>query len=623
MAFRQRPPLPSSQTKGLHRPTILLALALFLGFFSILCLVNFLLGVEVRHIYGRLPHTLMTAALAASFLFLIKKDKKDILAFLFSYLLALTPITFLATISAHRHNYIPKDFSVLVSEANCWALSTSILVMLITISSAICSNQRTRKIIQIIASIAWIFLVSLSLSFIGYWVTHHAVLSSEALVAICQTNPSEAFEYLHDHGTFLPLVLLIVILLLFLTAYRVSTLKQSLSIQHPKLGLITLTIILFALIVSFKTQGNLTLRIFEDTKQTIEALKTFKSSLSERQSIMSLVSNIETQGESGLFVVIIGESHSRDRMSSYGFNRDTTPWLKTQRQHDQVIFLENAYSNYPSTLLSLSQALTAKTQYDDLKLNECPSLVEIFKAAGFHTTWISMQGRFSAFDSPTTAIASLSDTQRWLQEEGEIYDQALVRSIQEIPITQGKQILFLHMMGVHSKYPLRYPPSFQHWTLTDEHNARANSYDNAMRYNDAVWKDLIEVLKTRADFQALIMFSDHGEDMKEQHTPEPERFTWSMVRIPTWFYFSDSYATKYPDRLHALKQNANKPWTNDLVFDVVLGLTNVTNHPFYSESNDIMSPSFNRPYETLYTIHGRLPLTKDPAGLRVKRQDQN
>lgn len=596
---------------------------LFLAIFFFICLGNFFLGVAIDQIYGRFPHTLMTAGLGSSFLLLIRKDQKDIFASILAYFLLLIPIVFLATLSPLQNLFLKKDFSVLISEANCWALSTSVLVMLVTIFSAFCKNSWIRRLVQAIAAILWVLLLSFSLAFIAYWLTHHAVLSSDVLVAIYQTDPSEAFEYLSDQSTSLSIALVTAFTLLLLTAFRVSTLKQTFSLRHPNISLITFFIIIISFGVSIKTQDNLTLSIFTKTKQTIEALKTFQSSLSERQALMSKISNLEKQGESGLFVVVIGESLSRDRISAYGFERDTTPWLKNQRQKDQLIFLENAYSNYPSTLLSLSQALTAKTQYNDRPLNECPSLVEIFKAAGFHTSWISMQGRFSAFESPTTAIASLSDTQRWLLEEGELYDQALVQSVQNLPITQGKHVLFLHMMGAHSKYPLRYPPSFEHWPLNNEKSARANSYDNAIRYNDTIWRDLIEVLKTRSDFQALVMFSDHGEDMKEQHTPEPERFTWAMVRIPTWFYFSDSYAKKHPDRLRTLKQNAIKPWTNDLLFDVVLGLTSVTNHPFYSESNDIMSPAFNRPYETLYTIHGRLPLTKDPEGLRVKRRIQN
>ena len=89
-----------------------------------------------------------------------------------------------------------------------------------------------------------------------------------------------------------------------------------------------------------------------------------------------------------------------------------------------------------------------------------------------------------------------------------------------------------------------------------------------------------------------------------------------MVRIPTWAYFSESYEKDHPDRMEALRNNASKPWTNDMLYEALLGLTGVTGHSFYSEASDILSFEYDRPWKTLRTIHGALPLTEDPSGLR-------
>lgn len=146
----------------------------------------------------------------------------------------------------------------------------------------------------------------------------------------------------------------------------------------------------------------------------MEALDGFKREVQKRQSLVAKLSTMTQKGDNGLFVVVIGESHTRDRMSAYDYERDTTPWLRSQRENDHFTFYENAYSNYPNTVFSLSHALTSKSQYDNRKLEESPSILEILNAAGFETWWISTQVQFGAWDTPVSVIANFADQQRWL-----------------------------------------------------------------------------------------------------------------------------------------------------------------------------------------------------------------
>lgn len=270
--------------------------------------------------------------------------------------------------------------------------------------------------------------------------------------------------------------------------------------------------------------------------------------------------------------------------------------------------------------------MTAKSQYDSRRFEESPSILEILNSAGFETWWISTQIQFSAWDTPVSVIANFADEQRWLsglideKEQNTLLDGVLVDELAKIPISNKKRVVFLHMTGTHANYKRRYPSEFEHWPIQDKNDRnsdRENAYDNAMYYNDHVWHSIYEMLSKRSDFQALFVTSDHGEEVRlGMHTPDKELFTWSMVRIPTWVYFSDSYEREHQDRVNALRINASKPWTNDMLYEALLGLTGVTGHPFYSEASDISSLKYDRPWETLRTIHGTLPLTADPSGLR-------
>lgn len=597
----------------------------FVAILAFLCLVNFALGCELRYVLGRSSHTLLTALLATFFLILFRRDPKDLLATAVAYGLLLVPVVMLAIV-APPARILPKSFAIAVSEANCWALSVAMLTMLVTASSIFFSFAWARYLVRGFSALLWSSIVLLALFFAGYWLTHRSVLSSEILVAIWQTNPQEAMEYLSVQGDGLIVLLTGTVLGLVALSVRVVMHRQTLAAHHPRLGLALLATIAVAAFSAVKTQGNLTLGIFDGARDTVEALDGFKREVQKRQSLVAKLPAMAQKGDSGLFVVVIGESHTRDRMSAYDFKRDTTPWLRSQRENSRFAFLENAYSNYPNTVFSLSYALTSKSQYDNRKLEESPSILEILNAAGFETWWISTQVQFGAWDTPVSVIASFADEQRWLSgqidERGhnKLLDGVLVEELAKIPVSNKKRVVFLHMTGTHTNYKHRYPSEYERWPIEDKNDRdsdRENAYDNAMYYNDRVWQSIYELLNKRSDFRALFVTSDHGEEAAlGMHTPDQKLFSWSMVRIPTWVYFSESYGENHPERVEALHRNASKPWTNDMLYDALLGLTGVTGHSFYADDNDILSSKYDRPWPTLSTIHGAMPLTEDPSGLR-------
>lgn len=93
-------------------------------------------------------------------------------------------------------------------------------------------------------------------------------------------------------------------------------------------------------------------------------------------------------------------------------------------------------------------ALTAKNQYNDLS-SQTPSLIEAAKAAGFHTVWISNQVRFSAWDAPTTIIASEADEQHWRNShlgttaDLDVYDDALAEELTRMKSSEKTSSSFI------------------------------------------------------------------------------------------------------------------------------------------------------------------------------------
>ena len=82
-----------------------------------------------------------------------------------------------------------------------------------------------RYLVRGFSALLWCSIVLLALFFAGYWLTHRSVLSSEILVAIWQTNPQEAMEYLSVQGEGL-------IVLLTEKGLRIEDVAEELRTRH-------------------------------------------------------------------------------------------------------------------------------------------------------------------------------------------------------------------------------------------------------------------------------------------------------------------------------------------------------------------------------------------------------
>ena len=165
-----------------------------------------------------------------------------------------------------------------------------------------------------------------------------------------------------------------------------------------------------------KTGGNVTVGILTSAIEKVKGLDAFKTQLKQRKAMIASIEDIGEQGRTGLFVIVIGESQTRDRMSAYGFERDTTPWLAQKSTDDHFVLMNNAYSCYPNTVRALEQALTAHSQFSDRTLATSPSIVEIANAAGYEVSWLSNQNMYGIWDAPTTVIANEASRQVWINK---------------------------------------------------------------------------------------------------------------------------------------------------------------------------------------------------------------
>lgn len=343
--------------------------------------------------------------------------------------------------------------------------------------------------------------------------------------------------------------------------------------------------------------------------QTFQSFHQFRQAQEQRaENLDDLKSMFKNNAfDDGVYVLVIGESTTRDRMHAYGYERENTPWLSAMVQSPSTLLFSNAYSNHTHTVPALEYALTGLNQYQHISTQKAFSLPEIANAAGFETYWLSNQKQFPSSVIPIATIASATKHQTWLnylgdkRESSGYYDEKLVDFIpwQNIP---SKVLIFVHLMGCHLAYNERYPSEFSFFKGADQDQ---NEYDNAVLYNDYVLGKLYDKVKNLPNFQAFIYFSDHGEELKNKARHDASKFTFTMTHIPLVMIFSDEFMRQRPEIFKTLQRHTTSYFTNDLVYNFILGILGIQGLPNQNESLDIASAQYRMTKDDLLTLHGQ------------------
>lgn len=78
----------------------------------------------------------------------------------------------------------------------------------------------------------------------------------------------------------------------------------------------------------------------------------------------------------------------------------------------------------------------------------------------------------------------------------------------------------------------------------------------------------------------------------------------SMVRIPLVIFVSENYRANNPDVVEALYAHRSNVFTNDLIYDAMLGMMSVRVENGYEAENDISSSSYDADSSRFLTLYG-------------------
>ena len=452
----------------------------------------------------------------------------------------------------------------------------------------------------------------------NFWLTGNTI-DTDAIHAIFQTHLSEAVQFLGDNYSAARLIIVFgsIALCSGLIAWKLTTASAAPSLA----GLGVVFLILAGLLADRISEDLLTLGTWRDASiRYYQELRVFHDLAAERQ-VMGASYELQRSPGERVTVLVIGESHNKRHTSLYGYPRDTTPALVQRNKDGNLIILENAYSNHTQTTPSLSFALTEANQYNGKSWTATPSLATVARQAGIRTYWISNQQMLGLWHNVVALLAKEADKVVSINKKiGRLKkpdksDEALIPHLRDALQEPGEKLIVVHLIGSHAGYCSRFPESWNTYRGELELSAfgkvsattnpkRVNCYDNSVRYNDHILDLVFNSLEESEIPASALYFPDHSEEVFDGKYHNAAIFDFSMIEVPLIFTASGSWRKQFSGHWDQLFNNRKKIFTNDAIFETVLGLMGLkSNH--IDTKNDLSHKDFET-VEEPKTLHGRV-----------------
>lgn len=484
-------------------------------------------------------------------------------------------------------------------------------------------QQKARRPLSILIAIGTFlittFQIICALIYFSYFLIYGSTFATADFLPFVQTHLSEAIGFLKSFISVKTLCLG-VILLLVLFVPTITLLVRNIknggmsSAKWPK-WIIALSVLLFAagiINVRHWIPRSFPVLDYQLSQAYIHSIRDAKKLHTINAAKLVLANGINNTLASrvpGTVLLVIGESETSDLMTAFtpSLPVDTTPWLTSEKENKDFYLFNHAYTNFPATAGALSIALTGINQYNEKEIGQVVTLLDVAKKAGYDTWWISNLRQLGAGNPSVDLVSSGADHTLWTTH-AEGADIDLISLLKKVP-RNGNHFIVLHLMGSHAKYDSRIPDDWPYLSLPGADETE-NDYATTVDYTDYVLKNIFNYSKENLHMTAMAYLSDHGEDMKYGHGEG--HVTWSMLHIPLFFYLSPEYETAFPNTAKALRNNREKIFTNDLLFDTMCGLIQAPNND-YSPTYDLTSPLYSLNADQALAVNGKWIVANDPS----------
>ncbi len=442
--------------------------------------------------------------------------------------------------------YVPSSYGYL-KEIIAFGLFSSILFVLLFLF-------KTHKIRKLLFNFSTLLLSLLIIIKLFFYSTYGTKLSTSALYVIFESNKGEISGYFSDFiKTSRVLFFLIILFALLFFIKRYLSIKKIFNLRNIPILCFTnnfakiivlVFVILSSVFINKKfNDENILIEIYNSYAEYIDLKTKLKNTLAkEKNDHIKLTSKLDIPQT---YVVIIGESTSNWHMQLYGYERETNPLLLKIK--DELIVFKDVITPHVHTMASLEKILTM-SDYSNPKIKENSSIIQLANEAGFTTYWLSNQQPIGIDESIPTLIGNAAQNRYFMNTDDygdNVYDEKLLPQLESIlnEHTQ-KKVVFVHLMGTHTPYRRRYPEKFQYFNKESGYKSKINEYDNAIRYNDFIIRNIIEKVRNQKTNSFVLYFSDHGDEVydtmdffghNEYHATKP------MYEVPFVVWLSKEY----------------------------------------------------------------------------------
>lgn len=445
------------------------------------------------------------------------------------------------------------------------------------------------------------------LMYIAHFYIYKIAPTESAIKAVQDTYWSEALEYILTYIGKVKLVVSIIAFVLFsaiiiLICANNNALQIFSEVHNIYYIAVVLVINTFLLVKSFvKTDIYITYRRVKRKKEN-DLL--YRENALKRNIDLSIEKSLPTTLP-GTVIIILGEAACRDYMHVYHKDivYDNTPWMESLEKDDNSVIFNKVFACYNQTADVIKRIFTEMSQYNDKEFYNAASILEIAKKAGYKTYWFSNQTDATIDDSPEALLSSMADIIRANKDTKKCeYDHSMLKLLDKINPQENNFVVF-HLIGSHGKYERRFPNDWAKWPVDTEESA----YHNSILYTDEFIEKVYEYARRKLNLQIMLYLSDHGENLKYGHYPALK--TGDNVRIPMFIKVSEEYAKLYLDRLEMMRKRKNEYYSNDMVYNTLIGLLNIDTDR-YDAREDITSKAYGYGKDTVKTFLGEA-LAKD------------
>jgi glucan phosphoethanolaminetransferase (alkaline phosphatase superfamily) len=228
------------------------------------------------------------------------------------------------------------------------------------------------------------------------------------------------------------------------------------------------------------------------------------------------------------------------------------------------------------------------------------SFIDAFKSSTYYTVWLGNQNptktyRFFVGECDTVFInkPQLSDYSVLKKMDSDLLEP-FARMIDQ---NKSRLLINMHFIGNHWWYNSNYPDSFAVFTpimetkvISEANRERMiNSYDNATLFSDYLLDIIIESIEGKNSI--LVFLSDHGQSFGEEGKWLHTNNTAAEQNPAGFIWLSQSYRSKFPEKVENLLLNRHKPINTSFLFHTILHGAAI-HSPFFDAKQSLFSPDF-------------------------------